>query len=177
METAAQIVGIVAMAFNILSYQFKKRESVIICHLFGSTLFAISFFMLGAFTGGILNAVDTVRGLIFYDKKKLKADSPVWIAVVEVIYILSYVATFTLFGKDFTLFNAIIELLPVVGLTALTVGYSKDDSKAIRLAGLISSPSWLIYNVVNVAIGAIICEVLSIISIVLGIVRHDIKRK
>ncbi|MBR2328018.1 MAG: YgjV family protein [Clostridia bacterium] len=177
MEELAQAVGIVAMAFNILSYQFKKRESVIICHLFGSTLFAISFFMLGAYTGGILNAVDTVRGLVFYDKKKLKADSPVWIAVFIIIYVLSYIATFTLFSKEFTLFNAVIELLPVIGLTAMTVGYSKDNSKAIRLSGLISSPSWLIYNVANVAIGAIICEILSLISIALGIIRHDIKRK
>ena len=57
------------------------------------------------------------------------------------------------------------------------VGDAKDNSKAIRLSGLISSPSWLIYNVANVAIGAIICEILSLISIALGIIRHDIKRK
>ncbi len=177
MDIAAQIIGIVAMAFNILAYQFKKRESVIVCHLFGSTLFAISFFMLGAFTGGILNAVDTVRGVIFYDKKKLNADHPAWIAGFIVIYVLSYIATFTVFSKDFTLFNALIEILPVVGLTAMTLGYSKDNSRSIRLMGLISSPSWLIYNVATVAIGAIICEVLSLISIVLGIVRHDIKKK
>ena len=41
-ELAAQIVGIAAMAFNILSYQQKTRVRAIGFQFFGSALFARS---------------------------------------------------------------------------------------------------------------------------------------
>ena len=62
-------------------------------------------------------------------------------------------------------------------MTASNLGLYKKDAKAVRLFGLISSPSWLIYNIVSLSIGAIICETFSIFSILIGIARHDLKKK
>ena len=90
--------------------------------------------------------------------------------------ILSYILTFTAFGKEPTGFNLIVEFLPVIGMTATTISFRLSDAKAIRKYGLISSPSWLIYNIANFAIGAICCEVLSLISIVIGMIRLDRKQ-
>ena len=169
----AQAVGILAMVFNILSYQQKTRKMVISFQLCGATLFSINFFMLGAVVGGILNAVGIIRALVFLNKEKLHADRPVWLAGFASVYILSYVLTFTAFGKELTAFNIFIELLPVIGMVATTIGFRLTDAKSIRCYGLISSPSWLIYNIANLAIGAIICEVLSLCSIVIGMIRLD----
>ena len=176
-EIAAQGVGIVAMAFNILSYLQKTRKSVIAFQLIGASLFAVNFFMLGATVGGILNLIAAIRAVIYLNKEKFHADSPIWLIGFTTLYIASYVFNFTLFGKDFTLMNALIEVLPVIGMVAINLSYIKNDAKTVRLFGLVSSPSWLIYNIANTAIGAIICEVLSICSIVAGIIRYDIKGK
>ena len=176
-EIAAQGVGIVAMAFNILSYLQKTRKGVISFQLLGASLFAVNFFMLGATIGGILNLIAAIRAVIYLNKEKLRADSPIWLIGFISLYIGSYILNFTLLGKDFTLQNALIEVLPVIGMVAINLSYIKNDAKTVRLFGLVSSPSWLIYNIANFAIGAIVCEVLSICSIIAGIVKYDIKRK
>ena len=172
----AQIVGIFAMTFNILSYQQKTQKGAIAFQLGGSILFAVNYLMLGALVGGILNAVGIVRALVFLNREKTKATHPAWLAGFTLVYLASYVLTFTVFGKDPTAFNLIVEFLPVIGMTATTISFRLSDAKAIRKYGLISSPSWLIYNIANFAIGAICCEVLSLISIVIGMIRLDRKQ-
>lgn len=174
-DLIAQAVGIVAMAFNILSFQQKTHKTVITFQLFGSILFAVNFFMLGATVGGILNLVGTLRAIVFMNREKLRADHIGWLIFFTILYISSYILTFTVFGREMTLFNGIIELLPVIAMTATTVSFRLQNARAIRLFGLLSSPSWLIYNIVNFAVGAIICEVLSLCSIVIGLFRYDIK--
>ena len=176
-EIIAQIIGLFAMAFNIFSYQQKTHRRAIAFQLGGSILFALNYLMLGAMVGGILNAVGIVRALVFLNRDKLKATHPMWLAGFTAVYLLSYVLTFTVFGKEVTPFNLIVEFLPVIGMTATTISFRLTDAKSIRRFGLISSPSWLVYNIVSFSLGAIICEVLSLGSIFIGMCRLDRKRK
>lgn len=176
-DILAQLVGIAAMAFNILSYQQKTRTRAIGFQLFGSALFAVNYFLLGAVVGGILNLVGTVRAVVFLNREKFRADRIGWLIGFTVVYLLSYLLTFTVFGKPVTVFNLIVEFLPVVGMTATTISFRLQDAGDIRKFGLISSPSWLVYNIVNFSIGAICCEVLSLGSILIGMLRLDGKKK
>lgn len=176
-EIIAQIIGIFAMFFNLFSYQQKTRKRAIICQLFGTILFTINFFMLGATVGAIMNFIGAVRAVIFINKEKLKADHIGWFAGFTAIYLVSYILTFTVLGKEPTAVNFILEFLPVIGMIATTHSYRLTDAKAIRKFGLISSPVWLVYNIANFSVGAIICEVLSLGSIIIGIVRLDRKKK
>ena len=176
-EITAQIIGIVAMFFNLFSYQQKTRKGAIICQLFGTILFTVNFFMLGATVGAIMNFIGALRAVIFINKEKLKADHVGWFIGFTVVYLASYVLTFTVLDKEPTAMNFILEFLPVIGMVATTHSYRLTDAKAIRKFGLISSPVWLIYNIANFSVGAIICEVLSLASIIIGIVRLDKKKQ
>ena len=176
-EIIAQAIGIFAMAFNLLSYQQKTRKGAIIFQLFGTTLFTINFLMLGAMVGGLLNLVGAIRAIIFINKEKLRADHIAWQIGFIAVYFASYILTFTVFGKEATAFNLIIEFLPLIGMIATTISYRFSDAKSIRKFGLISSPAWLVYNIANMSVGAILCEVLSLGSIIIGIVRLDKKKK
>lgn len=171
-----QAIGIVAMAFNILSYQNKNQKTVIAFQFFGSALFALSFLMLGAIIGGILNFIGIIRALVFMNKEKLHADKPIWLWGFIAAYLVTYVLTFTVFGQEVTPVKLLIEALPVIGMTALTIGFRMTDAKAVRRMGLISSPSWLIYNIASGSIGAIACEVITLASILIGMLRHDRKK-
>lgn len=175
MNLTAQLIGIAAMGFNILSYQQKTRSRAIAFQLGGALLFSVNFFLLGAIVGSILNVVAAVRAVVFLNKDRLRANHPAWLAGFILVYLLSYVLTFTVFGKEATPVNLLVEFLPVIGMTATTLSFRMSDAKAIRRFGLISSPSWLIYNIANFSIGAIACEVLSLCSIVIGIFRYDRK--
>ncbi len=176
-DIAAQGIGIVAMLFNILSYQQKSSKGVIVMQLFGGALFAVNFFMLGAVVGGMLNVIAVFRAIVYSNKEKFRAESRTWLYLFISLYIASYILTFTLFGKAFTAASAILELLPVIAMTATTIGFYVNKAKFIRKMGLICCPSWLIYNICNLAVGATICEAVSICSIIIGILRYDIKKK
>jgi len=174
-EIIAQAIGIVAMVFNILSYQGKKQKTVITLQLFGGLLFAVNFWMIGAKVGGILNVIAVIRALIFLFKDKLKADSVFWLIGFILSYIVVYILTFTTFGTELTPWTLIRELLPVIGMTALSVGFRLKDAANIRKCGLVSSPAWLLYNIAVGSWGAIICETLTLVSIFVGMFRHDKK--
>ena len=176
-ELAIQAVGLVAMAVNTLSYQQKKRSTVIAMQMVGTFLFCVHFGLLGATMGCILNALSAVRAVIFLNKEKLRADGPVWFAGFIAVYIASYILTFTVFGTAATARNLILEVLPLIGMVAITISFRLSDAKAIRKYALISSPCWLVYNIANGSIGAIICEVLSLSSILIGMLRLDRKNQ
>ena len=172
-EIAGPAVGIVAMACNIFSYQQKRQSFLLLCQLMGGALFSVSFFLLGATVGGLLNLVATVRAVLFLFSKRLHTSHPLWLCGFILIYFALYVLGFTVFGIEPKPISFVIELLPVIGMTALSVAFMMADSRRVRQLGLISSPAWLIYNIYYVSVGAIVCEAVSLVSIFIGMLRHD----
>lgn len=171
----AQIIGIFAMVFNIVSYQGKKQSTVIALQLVGGLLFAVNFLMLGAYVGGLLNIIAVVRAVVFLFKDRLKSDNIPWFIFFISTYLAVYILNFTFFGKEPTDYNLLIELLPVIGMIALNIGFRLKKAADVRRLGLISSPAWLIYNIVAGSWGAIACESITLVSIFVGMFRHDRK--
>lgn len=174
-ELIAQAVGIVAMTFNILSFQQKTPKRVITFQLFGSILFALNYLLMGALVGMCMNIVGIMRAVVYANREKFRADRIAWLVLFTSLYVVSYILSFTVFGMEFTLRNAFVELLPVIGMTATTISFRLQDAATIRRFGFISSPCWLTYNVVNFAIGGAVCEIFSLCSIVIGLIRYDLK--
>ena len=175
-EIIAQVISIAAMAFNILSYQRKTQRGIITFQFFGSGLFAVSFLMLGSVMGMLMNIVCVVRAVVYRERERLHSDHILWLLFFIALSVTTYILSFTVFGTEPSARNLIVELLPVIGMTASTVSFRMKEARAIRLLGLINSPAWLIYNICVFSIGAILCEAISLISIIVGILRFDRKR-
>ena len=175
MDFVAQAVGIVAMVFNIFSYQCKRPKGIIALQFFGAFFFGVSYFLLGSYIGALLNCVGVIRAVLFLKRETFRPERLTFLVVFGLAYVGAYICNFTLLGKAPTAFNFTIELLPVIGMFATHLAYRYDSAKTIRRFCLISSVCWLIFNVVNVAIGAILCEVFSLISIVVAMIRLDKK--
>ena len=171
MEFWVQAIGIVAMALNIFAYQFKSKRGLLLCLCMGSALFSVNLFLLGAVTGAIMNVLSVIRSLVYVKMDRLPI-SVKWVNIMFIAaYLISYVLSFTLFGIEPILKNFILELLPIISMTAMTFAFAADNSKTVRLAGFISSPCWLIYNIFNLAIGGILCEVFTLVSITSALIR------
>lgn len=175
MDVFAQAIGIAAMFFNIISYQCKRPKGIIGLQLFGTLLFSISFLLLDAYVGALLNGLAAIRALLFLKKDTLHTDGNGFLAAFGVAYIAAYVLNFTIFGKEPTAINFLIEILPVIAMFATHLAYRMDATGKIRRICIISSVSWLIYNLYALAIGAILCEIFSLISIVIAMLRLDKK--
>ena len=177
MDLVAQIIGIVAMILTCFSFQCKEKKNVLIFQMCGSSLFTINFFLLGAYSGALLNALGIFRAIVFINEKTFRPKHPAWLVAFCMIFFMSYASVFLFFGKPLIVKNFVVELLPVIAMIASTISFRYSDAKTVRLYGLISSPLWLSYNIFCFSIGAIICEVLNLFSIVIGILRFDIPKK
>lgn len=177
LQIIGQAIGVLGAALNIISYQFKRQRTLILISLASQIIFCVSYIMLGAVTGGILNGIGVIRCIVYYNKDKFKSDKIWWLFGFIVLYVASYVLNFTVLGKTFDVKNAILEVLPVIGMIASNIGLMLKEAKDIRRFALISSPVWLIYNAINLAIAATVTEIIALVSVTIAIIRLDINRK
>lgn len=176
-EITAQIFGIIGMICNIIVFQQKTHKKVLAWQFFAAAVFAINYFMLGAVVGGMLNLVGALRSVVFFFKEKTHANSVWWLVFFICAFSLSYPLSFLAFGTEPTLKNFIIEILPVLAMIIATVSLRLGSARAVRRLGLISSPMWLTYNCFSGSIGAVASEILNLISIIVGIIRLDRRKK
>ena len=182
LEIIAQIFGIIGMVFMISSYQVKSQKGLITVQLFGAIFFFINFLLLGVvkgvvLIGAVLNFIGILRCIVFSNKEKFHAEKKIWLIGFIISYFVAYALVFTVLGTEPTTRNLIVELFPVIGMISANIAFFKKDARSIRLLGFITSPAWLIYDIINFTLGGVITESLSLVSIVLGIIRYDIKKK
>lgn len=176
-EITAQVFGIIGMICNIIVFQQKTHKKVLIWQFFAASVFAVNYFLLGAVVGGMLNLVGALRSVVFFFKEKTRANSIFWLIFFILAFGISYPLTFLAFGTEPTPKNFVVELLPVMAMIIATISLRLGSAKAVRRLGLISSPMWLAYNCFSGSIGAIASEILNLISIIVGIIRFDIKKR
>lgn len=170
---AGQVLSVLAMVCNVLSYQQKRQSTLLLCQMMGCALFSASYFMLGATMGAIINIISVLRAIAFSFPDKLRTSHPAWVIGLSASYIVMYILGFTVFGIELSVTSLIIEFLPVFAMTMLSIGFRSQSAKTVRRFGLIASPAWLIYNAFYMSIGALIGEVFNLVSIGVGIARHD----
>ncbi len=175
-----QIIGYIAMAICILSFQAKTQKGVVLLQCFSTCLFATHFFLIKAYSGAILNFICLIRSIIYTQRQDKKwAQSKIWIGVFIFLTFVSYFLTvFVLTPADkrvLTLF--LVELLPTMGNVVTTFSTRMENAKLVRRYSLVASPLWLSYNIINGSIGGTITETFSIISIFIGMLRLDFKKE
>ena len=180
LEIIAQIMGIFGMIFISSSYLFKKQRTLIVVQLFGAGFFTLNFLLLGIaegvfLIGALMNFLGVLRAIVFSNKEKFRADKRIWLIGFTAAYFVSYALVFWVFGTKPTAKNLLTELLPAIAMTSSTVAFFKPNASTTRKLGFITSPCWLVYDIINFSLGGIITEVLSLTTITVGIIKHDLK--
>lgn len=181
-EIVAQVFGGLGMIFISTSYQHKKQRNLILSQMFGSAFFFINFLLLGiaagtVLIGAIMNLLGIFRAAVFANKETFRSDKPIWIYMFIGAYLISYALVFTVFDAPVNAKTFIVEALPVIGMASSTIAFFSKEAKQTRRLGFITSPCWLVYDIINLSIGGIVTEVVSLVSIAIGIIRHDLKGK
>ena len=176
-EIIAQAIGIAAMIVVFFSFQQRTQKYIAVFQFASSSLWIVHFFLLGAHTGCILNIIAALRDVILMQRSKHRWAAHVgWLVGTVTLCFGVYLLTFTVFGKEPTLPNLIVELLPVIGMAASTAALRQKEARHVRLLSLASSPLWLVYDAVNRSIGGTVTEAISLLSIGIGILRLDRKK-
>lgn len=160
MEIFAQILGLIGAGFNIGSYQLKKNSHLMLSQFLASTFFVFNYLLIGAFTGCCMNLIGTIRNFLFLYGQKFRK-----IPILIFLNLILIVATVLTWENAFS-------ILPFIGMGSMTNVMYFNNGKTIRIAQLfISSPCWLIYNIINFTLGGILCEVFVIISTTISFIR------
>lgn len=164
MEVLAQILSIIGMVGTIFAFQIKKTSHFCIASVCTCTLFAASYFLLGSPTSAIINLVCALRG-IFASNKRTRKD--VFFVIVCVMIAVSMAFTYV----------GILSLLVCAAELAGTYGMWFASEKGIRkIRVFFQSPLWLINNIIVFTVGGILCEVFTMISAIIFLLRFRDKK-
>ena len=163
----SQIIGLAAVALYLLSYQLKRRKSIVWVTCISNALYVLQYVLLGAFSGAVLDFLSTVSS--FFAAKK--NDAPFvkcrkWLAASNLIIISIAGLASAVLQRD------PIELIPIAGALFQTGGLWFDDEQTIRKFGLLSAPFWLVYNFISQAYGASLGSILAMISVITAMIRY-----
>jgi len=167
-QLGIQLIGFVAMALMIASFQARKRATMILIQSIASCLWVAQFVLLGGFTGAAMNLLAIARGVVYLQKRKYRWASERWIpALFGVLFVLTGVLTW----------EGPISLLPMFSMVLSSVSLFISEERTIRLLSLIASPPWLVYDFLTGSAAGTVSEVLSFTSIVIALIRFRKKDK
>ncbi len=167
MKIAAQIIGLIAVAAFLLSYQQKKRDHIIWLNFASRCLYILQYLLLGAFSGAVFDILAAVSSA-FSGKKHtafIKKHVKWFVAIINACF-LAVGPVLAVLNKSFLDFFALAGVLFEINALWLT------DERAIRWVSLFAAPFWFIYNFLSGAYGSAIGNVFTIVSIIIAMIRY-----
>ena len=163
----ANIIAFVAVAVTFISYQVNSQKKLLVIQIIATVISAISFMVLGAWTGFAMNCVAILRNDAYYNKDKNPFDSK----------LVPYVFAAIMIGFGIATWTEWYCVLSVAGLVINTVALSSPSAQLIRGSILVTSPMVLLYDLLAGNIVEAVKELIAIISAVIGIVRYRKDKK
>lgn len=164
-----QAIGFLALLAFMISYQIKSNRALFLIQMAGVVLFALQFMLLGAYSGCLSLFLTAIRNIMMSKYEKVG-----WIrnkiCPVIICILFAVILVFTWAGP--------ISMLAFIASAVSTMYYWTNDARKLRLANLfVSSPCWIIYDLIVGSIGGVISESFTMISIVVSIYRFGLKKK
>ena len=165
MQTVALIVGLCAVFFGFLSYQFRRRGGIIACSVVSRVLYVAQYVLLGAFEGAVMDLSAIPASMLAARKHTpfVQKHRTIWWLAGNVAVVL--------IGWIF--WENMVSLFAIVGVLFEINALWMTKEKYIRLISLCSLPFWMAYNVLCGAWGSVVGNVLMVISIFTALYRHD----
>ena len=167
MDIIIQLIGFLGIIASIIAFQFKKHKTILFFRMLSEFIFAVQYFLLGAYTGMITDLIGCVRNIVFtkqIDKNKKTTVSTAFFSLL-----------FLAFGIVF--WEGPKSILVIIAKILSTIAYGNKNPAVVRAVIFITSSSWFIYNYFVFSIAGMLCEAFTLISLIIGIVRLDIMPK
>lgn len=166
-EIIPQIIGLLAVATFLLSYQQKKRKSIIIWNIISRCLYILQYLLLGAFSGAVLDILGAAASVLAekkhtsFIKKHIKT-----VVITTNTVIISAGLCIAVLNRSF------LDIFPIIGVLLHTGAFWISNEKIIRRISLMGSPFWFIYNFLSRAYGSAVGDILTMMSIIVAMVKY-----
>ena len=169
MEIIANILGLMAVAMFVISYQFKSRKALIICNAGSRLLYILQYILLGALTGAVLDMIAFAISVIFERRKCGIISRHPRLTLALCYGVVAAAGALTYDGPW--------SLAPILGVVFETLALWLTRERSIRLLSLLGAPPWFAYNIKNAAYASALGNVITLVSIGIAILRYDILKK
>ena len=160
-----QGLGILALIFYVISYQFKKPALFYLFSFAGAASFCIHYFLLGSVGGCVVNIVSMSKALYLwrFPEFKRKHFFFFFVGAYIVVTVLSIVLKW----------DSYLVILTGVASLAHTYMFFQHNPKMLRIIQLlVVSPLWIVYNSLNnFSLGGILTELFVMTSSAIYLVR------
>lgn len=163
----AQLVGFVPLIISFFTFLLSKRGSIIVSKLISDLLWAFHFLLLGEFVGCIINFVNAIRDFVFFHKDKK------WASHISVPIIFGVLTV----GAAFVRWQGWYSILPMLGSLLALIGFWCSNPRHIKKFNLPATALWLIYGIIVGSISTVLCNLFSIISIIISETRDFIQKR
>jgi len=174
-----QIIGFVAMALMMLSFQIKKPKFMLTAQCAAQVCFTVHFFMIGSVSGAVQNLISAIRGVgLISNVKAFRSNASKYVFIC--LYMISPVVMFVLLPHEGSglLANApdwvilTVDFLPAVAMAINTYYIWTLDARKHRMSQLYAaSPMWITYNILNASYSGIITEIFNAVSSLIFLLR------
>ena len=166
-EIIGQILGGVAIILGFASYQMKTQDKLIFVHTLTTFVFVLQYLFMGAIPGMALNIVSMIRGIVYYFRNKKGSNDKITPIIFAVLMGITGIITWDNWYSVFIFLALIIN----------TLCMSLSDPQKVRISLLVTCPLALIYDALLPvpAVTAIVFELFSITSAIIGLVRNKKK--
>lgn len=151
----------IAMGFDFLSLQFKKREYTFLCLIVSASLISAHYFLLNRIAAGVIVFISVLRFITCYFTTNKKY-----------LFIFIGLNTFSLF---FT-YRALSDLIIYIGLVIFITGNFQENNKLMRKLMMIGTSIIVLYNVVIFSPMGVIGEGVFLLGNFIGYYRHYIRK-
>ena len=164
----SQCIGFAAAAILLLSFQQRTHKRIVAMQACSGLLFAIQYFMLGAYEGMAGNLIGLTRSLVFLFRGKSKfVDHIACPVVFAILAAISGLLTYT----------SPASLLPMVAMMISSFVMWNPKTQQLRALTMPTSLMWLIYNLICDSYSGTVTEIFNLLSIIIGLIRFRDKKK
>lgn len=172
-------IGAIGIIIKIIGFQLKKRSTRIVFNMCQGICWMLYFICTGNATAGVTGVIAIVQNLIFMQRENKKwADSYFWL-----VFFLCVQVGITVWSVWDGI--SITEIFPLFASPFGLIAYFVIKGKVFRSLILMSSLCWFANSLIGTFIAntganlwmAFICDVLSVGSIIIAIIRFDILKK
>lgn len=173
------VIGALGIIIKIIGFQLKKRTTRIAFNMCQGICWMLYFICTGNATAGVTGVIGIVQNLVFMQREKHKwADSYFWLA----FFLCTQIAITVWSVWDGI---SITEIFPLLASPFSLIAYFVLNGRLFRILIFFSSVCWFINSLIGTFIVttnanlwmAFICDVLSVGSIIIAILRFDILKK
>ena len=162
-----QIIGFVAMAFCIGSYQVKSGRGLILCKTAGDLLYVVHYLLLGSYSGCVTLGVSAVNQIVYSFRGRQKwADWKGWRWLFSGLMVAAYLLVWR---GSFRISN----VFAMVSMLSVSLTTWSDNAQVMRVNKLfLAGPLWVVYTIAAGSISNLLCEVIGMASAATGIYRY-----